>query len=542
MMDSGNRRFRVAATQGRAAVRSARAAVLASIALHLVACDPPEASTRSHAILGTAASFTVLAGTTVTNTNDTTVVGNLGVSPGTAVVGFPPGMVTGGTIHAADAVASQAQSDLTVAYNELAGLACPSGNDLTGQDLGGLTLVAGVYCFSSSAFLTGTLTLDAQGDPDALFVFQIGSTLITASGATVMLINGAQACNVYWQVGSSATIGTDAVFAGSILALTSITLQSRATIFGRALARNGAVTMDDNHLEVGMCTTGMDAGVGEPIDAGPAPVEDAGPAPGEDGGGPGPGEDGGMPMADGGPGSIDGGPGPIDAGPPGMDGGPPAMDGGPPAMDGGPPAMDGGPPAMDGGPPAMDGGPPAMDGGPPAMDGGPPAMDGGADVCCIGVQCGVDCVDLDSDRSNCGACGNVCAPSQLCSAGSCTGCPAVCGGECTEITSDRNNCGACGNVCAPSEYCNAGACHPCGWLCGGGCADLRFDRNNCGACGNTCPSGQVCSAASCTECPTGTTFCSGSCVDLSTDEGNCGTCGTSCDLGNTCVEGNCLCL
>ena len=121
--------------------------------------------------------------------------------------------------------------------------------NLTGQDLGGMTLLPGVYHFDSSAFLTGTLTLDAQGDPEARFDFQIGSTLITASGSSVQVINSADACNVYWQVGSSATIGTDTTFAGHILALTSITMNTNATILeGSALARNGAVTLDSNTI------------------------------------------------------------------------------------------------------------------------------------------------------------------------------------------------------------------------------------------------------------------------------------------------------
>ncbi len=202
--------------------------------------------------LGTAQSFAVLGGSTVTNTGSSVVSGNLGVSPGSAITGFPPGtVVPPSTLHAADAVAGQAQSDLTIAYNSLAGMACNT--DLTGQDLGGLTLTAGVYCFSSSAQLTGVLTLDAQGVGDALFVFQIGSTITTASNSSVLLTNGGQACNVFWQVGSSATLGTDTAFVGNILALTSITLNTGADVSGRALARNGAVTMDTNHVSINSC-------------------------------------------------------------------------------------------------------------------------------------------------------------------------------------------------------------------------------------------------------------------------------------------------
>ena len=160
--------------------------------------------------LGTASSFAVLAGTTVTNTGPSVVSGNLGVSPGSAVTGFPPGIVVNGVINAGNAVAAQAQSDLLVAFNDLAGQACD--RVLTGMDLGGLTLGPGVNCFASSAFLTGTLTLDAQGDPNAVFIFQIGSTLITAPNSSVVVINGGNGCNVFFQVGSSATLDTGTSF------------------------------------------------------------------------------------------------------------------------------------------------------------------------------------------------------------------------------------------------------------------------------------------------------------------------------------------
>jgi hypothetical protein len=196
--------------------------------------------------LGTAATFAVLGATTVTNTGPTIVTGDLGLSPGTSVTGFPPGTRTG-ALQVANAAALQAQNDTTTAYNALAGAPCTS--TLTG-DLGGRTLVAGVYCFSSSAQLTGTLTLDAQGDPNAVFIFQIGSTLTTASAARVLVVNGGRACNVFWQVGSSATLGTGTAFVGSILALTSITMTTGATIAGRLLARNGAVTLDSNSITV----------------------------------------------------------------------------------------------------------------------------------------------------------------------------------------------------------------------------------------------------------------------------------------------------
>jgi type VI secretion system secreted protein VgrG len=208
-------------------------------------------------------SFAVLGGSTVTNTSTPTVVtGNLGVSPGSAVTGFPPGIVVGGTIHAADLVAAQAQSELTTLYNSLASAACNT--DLTGQDLGGLTLTPGVYCFSTSAQLTGTLTLDAQGNPNATFIFKIGSSLTTASTASVLLINSASSCGVFWQVGSSATLGTGTTLAGSVVALTSITLNTGASVSGRTLARNGAVTLDNSQVTV--CSGGF------PPPPGPVPI------------------------------------------------------------------------------------------------------------------------------------------------------------------------------------------------------------------------------------------------------------------------------
>ena len=206
--------------------------------------------TLAQALLGTSQSFGVLGASAVTNTGPTTVVGDLGVSPGTSISGFPPGNVTG-VVHATDAVASQAQADVTAAYNALAGMACNT--VLTGQDLGGLTLSPGVYCFTSSAQLTGTLTLDGQGDPNAVFVFQIATALTTASNSSVQVINGGQSCNVFWQIGTSATLGTNTNFIGSILALASVTLNTGATLTGRALARTGAVTLDTNVITATFC-------------------------------------------------------------------------------------------------------------------------------------------------------------------------------------------------------------------------------------------------------------------------------------------------
>jgi hypothetical protein len=202
--------------------------------------------------LGTAGSFAVLAGSTVTNTGPSTINGDLGVSPGTAVTGFPPGTVNG-TIHRADAVAAQAQSDLTSAYDSAASRTPPAA---VSGDLGGLMLTPGVYKASSSIGLTGALTLNAEGNRKAVFIFQVGSTLTTASASHVKLINGAQSCNVFWKIGSSATLGTSSVFIGNILALTSISVNNGVTVHGRALARNGAVTLINDTISAAHCTTG----------------------------------------------------------------------------------------------------------------------------------------------------------------------------------------------------------------------------------------------------------------------------------------------
>lgn len=199
--------------------------------------------------LGTAQSFAVLGATpNVNNTGPTVVTGDLGVSPAAAVVGFPPGAVIG-TIHAADATAAGAQSANTTAYGVLAGEACDTSFGVP-TDLAGMTLAPGVYCFASSAANTGLLQLDAMGNSNAVWVFQIATTLITASASTVAVINGGQACNVFWQVGSSATLGTTTAFVGNILALTSVTLQTGASLSGRALAQTGTVTLATNDVTV----------------------------------------------------------------------------------------------------------------------------------------------------------------------------------------------------------------------------------------------------------------------------------------------------
>jgi type VI secretion system secreted protein VgrG len=201
--------------------------------------------------LGTAASYSVLAGTTVTNTGPTTLQGDVGVSPGSAVTGFPPGVTTG-TIHAADAVALQAQSDVGIAYDNAAGQALTTS---VSGDLVGRTLTEGVYNSTSSLALSGQLTLDGQGNPNSVFVFQVASGLTTASASSIILTNGAQACNVFWQVGSSAALGTASIFKGTILALTSITVATGATVEGRAMARNGQVSLDTNVFTTPACIT-----------------------------------------------------------------------------------------------------------------------------------------------------------------------------------------------------------------------------------------------------------------------------------------------
>jgi hypothetical protein len=223
-----------------------------SCAVLAIVAAMPNVAEASQMTLGTAGDLAVLAGSTVTNTGPTVISGgHVGVGPGTSITGFPPAVVAAPhTLQVANAVVLQAHSDLTTAYNVAAGL--PTSMTLTGQDLGGLTLLPGVYTFASSAQLTGTLTLNNLGDPDAEFIFQIGSTLTTASNSAVVSINtggGEAGCGVYWQIGSSATLGTGTDFEGHILALTSITMNTGATILsGSALARNGAVTLDDNMI------------------------------------------------------------------------------------------------------------------------------------------------------------------------------------------------------------------------------------------------------------------------------------------------------
>ena len=237
------------------------------VAVALLAGVSPVAALAATApSLGAAAGFAVLGASTVTCTGPSNIVGDVGVSPGSAITGFPPCKLTG-TFHSADAVSLQAQSDALAAYNDLAGQACD--HNLTGQDLGtlGYSLPPGVYCFNSSVGLTGTLNLTGGG----IYIFQIGSTLTTASGSSV-LISNAQPCDassdVFWQVGSSATLGTTTAFAGNILALASITMTTGATLDGRAIALNGAVTMDTNTISTCGQTGGRGNGSGSKCNQG----------------------------------------------------------------------------------------------------------------------------------------------------------------------------------------------------------------------------------------------------------------------------------
>ncbi len=213
--------------------------------------NTPSTSAQSGVPRGTTTTYAVLAASAVTSTGLSVVNGDLGVSPGTALTGFPPGVITGAT-HLGDPVAAQAQADAHVEYNYLAGLVCDT--DLTGQDLGGQTLTPGVYCFDSSAQLTGTLILDAQGSCNSLFVFQTGSTLTTSVASSVEVINNPCStncrggANVFWQVGSSATIGTGSQFVGNIVANISTTLNFGASVAGSVFALTGAVTLDTNNI------------------------------------------------------------------------------------------------------------------------------------------------------------------------------------------------------------------------------------------------------------------------------------------------------
>ncbi|HEY9487281.1 MAG TPA: ice-binding family protein [Chryseosolibacter sp.] len=205
--------------------------------------------TTSHATLslGSASGIAVLAGSTITSTGATNITGDIGLSPGSSIGGFPPGILNG-TQHINDVVSNQAKLDLTAAYNDAAGRTSTDIVLLSGN-LGGLTLTPGLYKSSSSlAISSGDLTFDAKGNPDAIFILQIATTLTTTSGRKVILSGGALASNIFWQVGSSATFGTTSSFKGTVLAMQSITFNTGATLDGRALARTGAVTMAGNTI------------------------------------------------------------------------------------------------------------------------------------------------------------------------------------------------------------------------------------------------------------------------------------------------------
>lgn len=240
----------------RPAVRNAGTALAAIASLGLLFAGNASAATAPVG-LGTAASFSVLAGSTVTNTGPTTMFGDLGLDPGSSVTGAPH---TLGTTHIDDAVALAGKNSLVTSFNDAAGR--PS-TKLASADLSGKSFTSGVYKASSSLlFSAGQMTLNAQGNPNAVFIFQVGSALTTGSATRVRLINGAQPCNVFWEIGSSATLGTGSVFAGTVMALTTITANTGVTLNGRLLARNGAVNLDTNTITTSACAAGTVGGGG----------------------------------------------------------------------------------------------------------------------------------------------------------------------------------------------------------------------------------------------------------------------------------------
>jgi hypothetical protein len=433
-------------------------------------------------LLNAAGSFAVLGGSTVTNTGPSSLGGDLGVSPGSAITGFPPGNVTGAP-HIADAVALKAQNDVILAYNDLAGRPCDK--DLTGMDLGGMTLKQGVYCYKSAAQLTGRLILDAEDNPAAVFIFKIGSTLTTASNSSVVIMNGGGQCNVFWQIGSSATLGTRTDFTGNILALTSIALNTGASLAGRALARNGAVTLDSSRISPTSCEN-----VCTPADANiPSCCE---------------GTVCGATCTDTDSDSANcGACGNACAKGQSCDNGKCSPCKGTVCGDS----------CVNLESDASNCGACGK-----ACGNGETCVDGACGSCCTngnkvcqGVGGAADsCANFKWDRNNCGACGNTCKASEMCTDSSCKACPAgnQCDGYCPDMKWDPFNCGACGKKCAPSESCVNGSCGACdGSVCGGMCTELRTDPFNCGACGTVCAPGECCVDGSCsgTASPRGLT-------------------------------------
>ncbi|MEO8760788.1 MAG: ice-binding family protein [Bacteroidia bacterium] len=208
---------------------------------------PTQTTTQASVSLAGSAGLAILAGSSITNTGATTITGDIGLSPGTSIGGFPPGILNG-TQHINDAIANQAKLDLTAAYNDAAGRTCTDIVTLSGN-IGGLTLTPGLYKSTSSlAVSSGDVTFDAKGNANAVFIIQIASTLTTTSGRKVILSGGALASNIFWQVGSSATFGTTSVFKGTVMAMQAITFDTGATLDGRAWARTGAVVLAGNTI------------------------------------------------------------------------------------------------------------------------------------------------------------------------------------------------------------------------------------------------------------------------------------------------------
>jgi hypothetical protein len=254
MSNSGRRMKRLQAKRaasghGLVRRRTAGAGLASMVAMGMLFAGSAQAA-NPPVKLGSDSSFSVLAGSTVTNTGPTTMFGDLGLDPGSSVTGAPH---TLGAMHIDDGVAIKAKSDLVTGYNDAAGR--PS-TQLSSADLSGQSFTPGVYNASSSLlFSAGSVTLNAQGDPNAVFIFKVGSSMTTGSATTVLLTNGAQPCNVYWQIGASATLGTDSRFIGTVMALTTITAQTGMTMDGRLLARNGAVNLDTNTITTSACST-----------------------------------------------------------------------------------------------------------------------------------------------------------------------------------------------------------------------------------------------------------------------------------------------